>query len=797
MAAREIKTTLAIDGEQAFKRGMDEAYRAMKVLGSELKLNTAEFGRNADSLDGLSQRGAILRKEIEQQQKIVKSLAQAVSESADAYGETDKRTDSYRVKLNNATTALKKMESELSANESAIDGFGKETEDADKKTKKWGESLKKLGETLGKGIVKSAKAASVAVGTMAVAAGAAAIKLGKEVINSFGELEQNLGGADAVFEQYSSKMKAYGEEAYRTMGATQSQYLATANKMGSLFQGSGLSVQQSMELTSKAMQRAADVASVMGIDTQSALDSIAGAAKGNFTMMDNLGVAMNATTIQAYALSKGLDFTWASATNAQKAEVAMQMFFENTEKYAGNFERESTQTISGALGMMKAATGSFVAGLGNADADMQKLTQNIVDAFVAVVNNVTPILNNILLVMPQVIDTLIGNIGAMLPQLIETAISMFSAVLTTIVGLLPELTPVAVDAILTIVTALMQNLPMILQAANDIIMGLINGLQTAMPMLIPSAVQGITTFVNGIIQNIPVIIRAGIDILLGLVDGITQSIPQIVPAMVQAITTIVSTIMDKLPEILGAGLDIIRALVKGLVKAIPQIIKAMPKIIEAIISFVVSSLPEILASGIEIIIALIGGLIQAIPELIGAMPQIIAGIVKGLMDGLGRIGEVGVNLVKGLWEGIKNTTQWLWDKLTGWIGDALGWLGNLLGIKSPSRVMAEMIGKPMVQGLAMGITKNAGLVDKAMSKLMPDTGVVLDVTRRFNNVGLDNGARAGSAGARMALDSGSILQLADALSSRLKGNEQGDIVLVLNDREMGRYMRRGLAGGFV
>ena len=50
-------------------------------------------------------------------------------------------------------------------------------------------------------------------------------------------------------------------------------------------------------------------------------------------MMDNLGVAMNATTVEAYALSKGLDFTWASASNAEKAEVAMQMFFENTQQY--------------------------------------------------------------------------------------------------------------------------------------------------------------------------------------------------------------------------------------------------------------------------------------------------------------------------------------------------------------------------------------------------------------------------------------------------------------------------------
>ncbi len=45
-------------------------------------------------------------------------------------------------------------------------------------------------------------------------------------------------------------------------------------------------------------------------------------------MMDNLGVAMNATTLQAHAAGKGINFVWNKASNAEKAELAMQMFFE-------------------------------------------------------------------------------------------------------------------------------------------------------------------------------------------------------------------------------------------------------------------------------------------------------------------------------------------------------------------------------------------------------------------------------------------------------------------------------------
>lgn len=45
-------------------------------------------------------------------------------------------------------------------------------------------------------------------------------------------------------------------------------------------------------------------------------------------MMDNLGVAMNATTIEAYALEKGINFKWNTASQAEKSEMAMQMFLK-------------------------------------------------------------------------------------------------------------------------------------------------------------------------------------------------------------------------------------------------------------------------------------------------------------------------------------------------------------------------------------------------------------------------------------------------------------------------------------
>ncbi|MFR2155273.1 MAG: hypothetical protein ACLS48_12025 [[Eubacterium] siraeum] len=62
---------------------------------------------------------------------------------------------------------------------------------------------------------------------------------------------------------------------------------------------------QSADMVTQSMQRASDVASIMGISVDSAMEAVAGMAKGNFTMMDNLGVAINDTNLQIYAQEKG------------------------------------------------------------------------------------------------------------------------------------------------------------------------------------------------------------------------------------------------------------------------------------------------------------------------------------------------------------------------------------------------------------------------------------------------------------------------------------------------------------
>lgn len=145
--------------------------------------------------------------------------------------------------------------------------------DLDKKTDGISAKFGKLAGNIGKGILTGVGVASTALTGL----------VGKAV-TSAGELEQQIGGTEAVFGKFAKTVQDSASKAFQTAGISANDYMAYANKIGSLMKGSGIETEKAMDLSSKAMQRASDVASIMGIDVNSAMEAITGAAKGNFTI---------------------------------------------------------------------------------------------------------------------------------------------------------------------------------------------------------------------------------------------------------------------------------------------------------------------------------------------------------------------------------------------------------------------------------------------------------------------------------------------------------------------------------
>lgn len=526
----------------------------LKQINSALKLDPENAVLAAQKLEVMGDAAKEAQKKIEKlesQQEAMNKALQNGDISAEYYREYQREIEKAERTVREFTKAQNEAQKAAEDSAQAQQNSAQATAESDNTLSGWGETMK--------GILASKAVTILADGIMQAAE--SLIELGKSSVTAYGELEQNLGGADAVFGKYSESIKSSAEDAYRVMGTSQSEYLATANKMGALFQGSGVDQQRSLELTAQAMQRAADMASVMGIETSAALEAVTGAAKGNYTMMDNLGVAMNATTLKAYALSKGLDVTWDSASNAEKAEIAMQYFFENTEQYAGNFEREARETVSGSIGLLTASVESLMAGLGNSEADIVNLTQNVIDAFNAVSDNVTPVLDTIALALPQVADNLVDALPDVLPGIAETAGKIGETLLNGLLDNLPEMTETAVQLIADFAQSIVSALPELAEAAAEMISVLANGLSEALPELIPAAVEAVIKVTEALIDNAPLMVDAAIQLIEALAEGLAKSIPQllqeapvIITKLIEALAEVVPALIWEVPNAIAQGI---------------------------------------------------------------------------------------------------------------------------------------------------------------------------------------------------------------------------------------------------
>lgn len=510
---------------------------------------------------------------------------------------------------------------------------------------------------LGKlGGIAKAGGKAISAGITAGATGIAALT-GK-MLNARAELEQQLGGSEAVFGQYATNIQNIAKNSYKNMGLSQNEFLAGANKMGSLYQGAGVSVQDSMKMSAEAIQRATDVASIMGIDTSFALESVAGMAKGNFTMMDNLGVTMNDTALNAYALEKGIGKTTQQMSMQEKVSLATQMFLEKTAKYAGNYAKEN-ETLSGSLNTTKKAFQDFLSGGGS----MQ--------------NFITSLIGTIKIAAPEVVK--------ILPEIVN-GLSQLVQQLAPVVGeLLPTLVPAIVSAAVNIMNALVQQLPTLIQV-----------LVAALPQ-----------FIQGVIQ---------------IAVGLIQALPQIINILLPAIPTIVNSFVTALtaPDSLTAIIMGTITLLMAMLQAIPIIMTALINAIPTIVTNLIATLtkPEFLQGLMRTGVTFVASMISGIASMIGAWVNSATKIISAYAGVLSpsSLVSIGTNLIKGLWQGISNVTGWITDKIKGFGKSVIDSIKNIFGIHSPSKEFA-WIGKMNVVGLAEGFTKNKDMVTQAVTDM--------------------------------------------------------------------------------
>lgn len=273
-------------------------------------------------------------------------------------------------------------------------------------------ALEKIGATADKVASGAQKAADATAGISRTAqAGlAAAAAATVKIVDSYADYEQLIGGVETLFKGDAKTLVNSANNAYKTAGLSANAYMKTATGFAaSLVSSLGGDTRKAVDMADMAITDMADNANKMGSDIQSIQNAYQGFAKQNYTMLDNLKLGYGGTATEMARLvnesgilgDKLIDLSDSKGIGAALQEVGFSGILEAIHKIqeqmdiTGTTAKEAEGTISGSIAAFKASVSNLLAGMGDANADVDQLTDNVIAAFHTMADNIIPILQNI------------------------------------------------------------------------------------------------------------------------------------------------------------------------------------------------------------------------------------------------------------------------------------------------------------------------------------------------------------------------------------------------------------------
>lgn len=316
-------------------------------------------------------------------------------------------------------------------------------QESQKKLQNFGNKAKAIGGTMTAGVT-----------VPLVAAGAASFKMAADLQDAMGATDQIFKGSSAGMKQWADGLESY-------YGIAEGQALEYGNMMGSMLKNiGGLTEEEAAKQSQTLIKLAGDLTAMYGGTTESAVQALTGALKGNNTMLDNYGMAANDAMIKTKALEMGLYTGTGQMDLATKQAATLALIMEQSGAAQGQAAREA----EGASGTMRAIT-----------TEIKNLTASLGESLLPVITPVIAKLND-----------LMRHFSAMSPETQKTIV--------VIAGLAAVIGPVllVLGAMATGISAISAALP-ILGGAFAVITGPI--------ALVAAAIVGVIALAAVVIKN--------------------------------------------------------------------------------------------------------------------------------------------------------------------------------------------------------------------------------------------------------------------------------------------------------
>lgn len=671
MANKKIGAGIALDGEKEFKQAVSGINKDLSVLGSEMQKVTAKFSGNEKSMESLTAKSDVYNKQIETQKKKIEEIQKALANSTKEYGENDKKTKDWQISLNKAEAELAKTEKSLRDTQQEMKDLGKESDDTGNEIQEAGKKAKNSGDDAKKGESGWSKLGS-GLSKVGSFAGKAVMALGTSAVAA----ASGLAASSVSAASYADDMLTMS-----TVTGMSTENLQAYNYAAELVDVSMEDLTKSMAKNIKSMSNAARGSKEfelayqkLGISVKNSDGSLRDSEKVYWEAIDALGKVSNET---------------------ERDAIAMQLFGKSAQDLNPLIAQGSAgikELTKEAKDMGAVMSDESLQSLGEFDDSIQRLKGGASAAKNAIGTALLPALK------------VISGEGVSL-------IGDFSKGINAANGDTAKIGQVIGKTLGDIASKIAEHMPEIVKTGMEIIMSLGKAIIDNFPTIIQAGIETLNALIDGLIQAIPMLLDGAITLIMSLAEGLVQALPTMIPKLVEVILYIVETLIDNIDKLIDAAIQIIIALADGIINSIPILIEKLPIIMIKITLALIKSLPKLLEIGPKLFKTIWDMITKT--DWLSIGKNILDGITKGLLDAVKNIGST-----------IKK------------VGDSIvGGFKSFFGIKSPSRLFKDQVGKYLADGIGLGFTDEMDKVTQDMTKAIP-TNFDTTINAGFNNPSL-------------------------------------------------------------
>lgn len=688
--AVNIGPKIGIDGEAQFRKELNNIIQQSKTLSSEMKAVTSAFDKNDNSQEKLAAQSAILTKQIETQEQRIEQLKKGLAASAKEFGEADTRTQKWKQAVNDATSELNNMRSNLKGLDTAVDDTADNLDDAADSALSFGDVLK--ANVLSQAIVNGVK----------------------ELASAFGSLIKNTVSYNAQIEQYTMALTtALGDEtkAAETLAKIREDAAKTPYSVESLVKANQLliSTNGNAEKSRKTIIALSNAISATGggddelIRMAQNLQQISNSGKATTEDIKQFAYA----GIDIYGLLS--DYTGKSVQECKELEIsydllsnALEMAATEGGKYFGANEAQA-QTLNGKISTLKDniqdGLGTAMQGINDVfgklvsiaidlveEIDWKKFGENVTSTFQFLMDNGGKIASLVASIGAAFIS---WNVGAMIQGVISS--------ITALGGILPALK----TAILGVNAALKANpIGLVLTGISLLVAGII-----ALWNNCDWFRDGVITMGNAIVNFIS-------DAVDGIVHFFTVTVPQAFNKVLDFVKTNWQGLLLLLVNPFAGAFKLLYDNFEGFRNAVNNLVERIKTAFINMkdgISNTVRNIKDAIVNGFQ-------AAVDFITSLPGKAVQWGRDFIQGLVDGIISMASRVVDAVKG----IANTiTSWLHFSRpdVGPLRDYETWMPD------------------MVQGMAEGIRANAYKLENAVASMAEGMSVNVNGKAGASNMG--------------------------------------------------------------